>query len=323
MPGCCVPQCSNHSRNGWKLYRFPRDPKRRLLWTVKIKRDKWQPTDTSHVCSAHFEENNYEQHRADGWKKLKPNAAPTLFTFKRPVAVGRRPGRPPLSSSYEGRRLLRCSVCQYATPYPQCMEHHQRKHTGERPYKCDHCGKGFTLKWNMIRKWFKMRENLLVSCGAKHITLPVSWLSFYDLLLYTCVASLVPVAPLLDCGFREIVVALVPPWSAIPYFDDSLTVHRRRGRPSFASIHGRERLWKCPVCDYATPYAYAIKNHQRTHTGERPYKCDQCDKAFRHKHHLVEHVRAHTGEKPFQCPICPMKFVRNGSLKVHLHTHGK
>ncbi|XP_075750612.1 uncharacterized protein LOC142817482 [Rhipicephalus microplus] len=90
MPGCCVPQCSNHSRNGWKLYRFPRDPKRRLLWTVKIKRDKWQPTDTSHVCSAHFEENNYEQHRADGWKKLKPNAVPTLFTFK-PLPKERKP----------------------------------------------------------------------------------------------------------------------------------------------------------------------------------------------------------------------------------------
>ncbi|XP_075724946.1 uncharacterized protein LOC142767345 [Rhipicephalus microplus] len=90
MPGCCVPQCSNHSRNGWKLYRFPRDPKRRLLWTVKIKRDKWQPTNTSHVCSAHFEENNYEQHRADGWKKLKPNAVPTLFTFK-PLPKERKP----------------------------------------------------------------------------------------------------------------------------------------------------------------------------------------------------------------------------------------
>ncbi|XP_077553405.1 uncharacterized protein LOC144168259 [Haemaphysalis longicornis] len=90
MPGCCVPQCTNHSRNGWKLYRFPKDPKRRLLWTVKIKRYKWQATNTSYVCSAHFEENNYEQHRADGWKKLKPNAVPTLFTFK-PLPKQRKP----------------------------------------------------------------------------------------------------------------------------------------------------------------------------------------------------------------------------------------
>ncbi|KAH6921221.1 hypothetical protein HPB50_027790 [Hyalomma asiaticum] len=89
MPGCCVSQCADHSRNGWKLYRFPRDPKRRLLWTVKIKRDKWHPTNTSYICSAHFEPSNYEQNRADGWKKLKPNAVPTLFTF-RPLPKERR-----------------------------------------------------------------------------------------------------------------------------------------------------------------------------------------------------------------------------------------
>lgn len=32
MPGCCVPQCTNHSRNGYRMFRFPKDPKRRLLW---------------------------------------------------------------------------------------------------------------------------------------------------------------------------------------------------------------------------------------------------------------------------------------------------
>lgn len=39
---------------------------------------------------AHFEENNYEQHRADGWKKLKPNAVPALFPFK-PLPKERKP----------------------------------------------------------------------------------------------------------------------------------------------------------------------------------------------------------------------------------------
>ncbi|XP_075752306.1 uncharacterized protein LOC142818019 [Rhipicephalus microplus] len=82
MTGCCVPMCTNNSRNGWKLYHFPTEPKRRLLWMVKIKRDKWQPTKSSCVCSAHFEASHFEQHRADQWIKLKPNAVPTVFPFR-------------------------------------------------------------------------------------------------------------------------------------------------------------------------------------------------------------------------------------------------
>ncbi|KAK8774475.1 hypothetical protein V5799_011008 [Amblyomma americanum] len=79
MPFCCVPHCMNHSRNGWRLFCFPRDPGRRRLWSAMVQRENWQPTKASRVCSAHFEECNFEQHRADGVKKLKPNAFPTLF----------------------------------------------------------------------------------------------------------------------------------------------------------------------------------------------------------------------------------------------------
>ncbi|XP_077520136.1 peroxynitrite isomerase THAP4-like [Amblyomma americanum] len=92
MPGCCVPQCSNHSRNGWRMFHFPRDQKRRLLWLVRIKRDKWQPTNSSCVCGAHLEDKSFEQNRADGWNKLKPNAVPTVFPL-RELAKERRPPR--------------------------------------------------------------------------------------------------------------------------------------------------------------------------------------------------------------------------------------
>ncbi|KAM7285151.1 zinc finger protein OZF-like isoform X2 [Ixodes scapularis] len=50
MPGCCVPQCSNHSRNGWKLYRVPTNAERSRLWLVQIKRDDWEPSRSSSVC---------------------------------------------------------------------------------------------------------------------------------------------------------------------------------------------------------------------------------------------------------------------------------
>ncbi|XP_077485470.1 uncharacterized protein LOC144095680 [Amblyomma americanum] len=92
MPGCCVPQCNNRAKNGWRMFSFPRDQRRRLLWTVKVKRDKWQPTNYSCICSGtHFEESCFEQNRADGWKKLKPNAVPMVLPFR----VAPRKRKPP------------------------------------------------------------------------------------------------------------------------------------------------------------------------------------------------------------------------------------
>lgn len=79
MAACSVPRCSNNSRKGWRLFRFPADPERRRLWTAQMKRENWEPRKSSCVCSAHFVESSFEQHRADGWKKLKPNAVPTVL----------------------------------------------------------------------------------------------------------------------------------------------------------------------------------------------------------------------------------------------------
>ena len=32
------------------MHRFPRDPKRRKLWEVKVKREGWKANDTSLLC---------------------------------------------------------------------------------------------------------------------------------------------------------------------------------------------------------------------------------------------------------------------------------
>ncbi|CAN7976717.1 unnamed protein product [Ixodes persulcatus] len=51
MPGCCVLKCSNNSRNGWRLFSIPTNAKRKRLWLTQIKRDNWEPTRSSSVCS--------------------------------------------------------------------------------------------------------------------------------------------------------------------------------------------------------------------------------------------------------------------------------
>ncbi|KAM7293615.1 uncharacterized protein ISCGN_023223 [Ixodes scapularis] len=82
MPGCSVPQCTNHCRRGTRMFRFPSSPTRKKRWLAQVKRDRWEPTAAARVCAAHFEDSSFEQNRQDGLKKLRPDAVPTLFPYR-------------------------------------------------------------------------------------------------------------------------------------------------------------------------------------------------------------------------------------------------
>lgn len=50
MEGCAAVNCSNTRRKGFRLFRFPRDPKRQKTWLQNCRRDKWLPTNSSELC---------------------------------------------------------------------------------------------------------------------------------------------------------------------------------------------------------------------------------------------------------------------------------
>jgi len=50
MGGCTAVNCSSTRSKGFRLFRFPRDPKRRKTWLQNCRRDKWQPTNHSELC---------------------------------------------------------------------------------------------------------------------------------------------------------------------------------------------------------------------------------------------------------------------------------
>ncbi|XP_077390734.1 peroxynitrite isomerase THAP4-like isoform X2 [Festucalex cinctus] len=91
MPCRCVAGfCSNRREDGVSLFRFPRDVGLHEKWTKQVQRtrEKWTPTPTSVLCSAHFEEESFDplpalkqslgynvQHK----RVLLPTAVPTLF----------------------------------------------------------------------------------------------------------------------------------------------------------------------------------------------------------------------------------------------------
>lgn len=59
MGSCCaVPGCSLRSGTNLlsqvRTFRFPIEDDRRNAWIAAVRRDKWQPTKSSEICSAHF-----------------------------------------------------------------------------------------------------------------------------------------------------------------------------------------------------------------------------------------------------------------------------
>ncbi|XP_062514080.1 THAP domain-containing protein 2-like [Corticium candelabrum] len=83
MPACCAWGCFNRYEKGHTMYRFPRDPARRKVWTNRVSRKNWTPTLYSYLCDAHFDSSQFEQHRKGGKKKLKWNAVPTIFPHRK------------------------------------------------------------------------------------------------------------------------------------------------------------------------------------------------------------------------------------------------
>ncbi|XP_040073663.1 zinc finger protein OZF-like isoform X2 [Ixodes scapularis] len=298
MPGCCVPQCSNHSRNGWKVYGVPTNAKRRRLWLVQIKRDDWEPSRSSSVCSAHFEPSAFEERRADGWQKLKPNAIPTLFSFRRissdplPPLLSCESYKPdlravsmePIQSSSHGdeRALLEktscplkangdiwfaCCSCTYFTRDQHGIVNHLVAH-GDEQVKCQ---PPFTFPASK----FKVHSNT-----QKHRS---------------------------DKLFKCKLCPRIFTWKS------SLIDHNR--------THSCEKPYKCQLCSKAFAHRTTLINHKRTHRGDKPFKCKLCSKEFSYKCSLIYHIQTHTGVKPFKCELCSQEFTRSSSLKHHNRIH--
>lgn len=55
------------------------------------------------------------------------------------------------SSGTDMPKKFQCRQCHYSTNIMTNLRHHVRVHSGERPFKCSDCGKGFIQKIQMIK----------------------------------------------------------------------------------------------------------------------------------------------------------------------------
>ena len=130
---CVVAGCSNTTKEGVSLHRFPPDPKYRRIWTasVKLTRAKWSgPTEHSMICSAHFEptymyfDRGLQSQFGMRFKaKLRPDAVPTIFPLSQKAK--KRPEKK--RGAFLKRESLRVSCFVFRVTYMyMCMCTHKQ-----------------------------------------------------------------------------------------------------------------------------------------------------------------------------------------------------
>nr|XP_003463861.2 zinc finger protein 483 [Cavia porcellus]XP_013001340.1 zinc finger protein 483 [Cavia porcellus]XP_023418178.1 zinc finger protein 483 [Cavia porcellus] len=190
----------------------------------------------------------------------------------------------------------KCKHCGKGFTLCTDVSKHQRIHTGEKPFQCKECGRPFSDSSTLAQhqrthtgeKPYKCKD-----CGksfthssslAKHQRIHTGEKP------YSCN----------ECGksFRQ---------------TSCLTRHQR--------IHTGEKPYSCKDCDAKFSHFSSFVYHQRLHKGEKPFKCDQCEKAFPTPSLLTRHLRTHTGAKPYKCKDCGKTFSQSSSLNEHYRSH--
>lgn len=258
---------------------------------------------------------------------------------------------------------VQCPTCHKTFLSKYYLKVHNRRHTGEKPFKCGKCGKCYFRKENLLEHEARnclTRTELVFSCSKCTMTFKKRQELRHHTVMHTgvmpnkCTSCPEQFMQKRDLKIHMIKVHGAPKPHACPLCPKcflsrtELRLHeasKHRGEKLFVceecghrassrnglqmhikAIHRNERPFVCQLCNHAFTQKANLSMHLRTHTGEKPFQCHLCGKTFRTQASLDKHHRTHTGERPFSCEFCEQRFTEKGPLLRHIaskHQEGR
>ncbi|CAB3252305.1 unnamed protein product [Arctia plantaginis] len=216
-----------------------------------------------------------------------------------------------------------CEICNKEISSASYMRVHMRTHTGEKPFKCYTCGRGFITSSKMNRHVLthgndaKEEEIKQEDAEVKEEEEAPTEDDSSGLIKKKKKKRKLTKASAKEEKVRK--KHQKRPHSC--EYCNQKFLHLKMLEVHKKCHEGEELVLKCQFCLEEAIDSAALKEHEATHSGPKPYLCTICGKTYKKRETMVYHRKQHAPSKEYVCDVCSKRFGAACKLAKHLATH--